>query len=112
MHLIEAIVRPCKVEDIKNALQTLGVRGMTVAEVGGCGGQRVRPERFRGGELVAELIHKVKVEVAVRDEQLDMVLDAIVGAAHTGAIGDGKILVWPLARAVRIRTDERDAEAI
>jgi nitrogen regulatory protein P-II 1 len=112
MKKIECITRPLKVEAIKDALGQIGIVGMTVTEVRGCGKQRGRTERYRGAEYVVSLLPKAKIEIVVSDEQVDDVIEAILNAARTGEIGDGKIFVLPVEQAIRIRTGESGEEAI
>jgi len=112
MKKIECITRPLKVEAIKDALGQIGIVGMTVTEVRGCGKQRGRTERYRGAEYVVSLLPKVKIEVVVADEQVDDVVNAILATARTGEIGDGKIFVLPVEQAIRIRTGESGEDAI
>jgi nitrogen regulatory protein P-II 1 len=112
MKKIEAIVRHFKLEDVKNALHELGIHGMTVTEVRGFGRQRGHTEMYRGTEYAVDFVPKVKVEVAVSDDQLRPVVDTIMRTAQTGQIGDGKIFVVELAEAIRIRTGETGGEAI
>jgi len=112
MKKIECITRPLKLEAIKDALGDLGIVGMTVTEVRGCGKQRGRTERYRGAEYVVSLLPKVKIEIVVKDEQVEDVVKAILTAARTGEIGDGKIFVLPVDQAIRIRTGESGEDAI
>ncbi|MBM3473561.1 MAG: P-II family nitrogen regulator [Armatimonadetes bacterium] len=112
MKKIECITRPLKVEAIKDALGQIGIVGMTVTEVRGCGKQRGRTERYRGAEYVVSLLPKVKIEVVVSDEQVDDVVNAILSTARTGEIGDGKIFVIPVEQAIRIRTGEAGEDAL
>ncbi|MEE2677903.1 MAG: P-II family nitrogen regulator [Myxococcota bacterium] len=112
MQLIEAIIKPSKLEDVKEALSALGLEGMTVTEVKGFGRQKGHTELYRGAEYVVDLIPKVKVEVVVKAEQGSQAVDAIVGAANSGKIGDGKIFVLNLDEVIRIRTGERGSDAI
>ncbi|MBM3498417.1 MAG: P-II family nitrogen regulator [Armatimonadetes bacterium] len=112
MKKIECITRPLKVEAIKDALGQIGIVGMTVTEVRGCGKQRGRTERYRGAEYVVSLLPKAKIEIVVSDEQVDEVVEAILNAARTGEIGDGKIFVLPVEQAIRIRTGEAGEDAI
>ena len=112
MKKIEAIIKPFKLEDIKDALSTLSVEGMTVTEVKGFGRQKGHKEIYRGAEYVVDFLPKVKVEIVIDDGKVDQVVNAIREAAHTGKIGDGKIFVTSVEEAVRIRTGERGAEAI
>lgn len=112
MKKIECIVRPGKLEDVKEALNKFGVHGMTVMQVMGCGLQKGRKEVYRGTELTINLLPKVKLEVVVRDQKADAVVDLIRKSAMTGEIGDGKIFVSPVDTAVRIRTGETGEAAI
>lgn len=112
MQLIEAIVRPHVLREVKTALYDIGVKGMTVTDVRGAGQQKGQVERFRGSEYTADFITKAKIEVAVEDEQVEAVIEAISAAARTGEIGDGKIFIRPLTEVVRIRTGVRGSEAI
>ena len=112
MQLIEAIVRPHTVHEVKSALYAIDVKGLTVTDVRGAGQQKGQVERFRGSEYTADFITKVKIEVAVADEKVEDVIKAIVSAARTGEIGDGKIFIRPLADAIRIRTGVRGDEAL
>lgn len=106
MKKIEAIVRVTKLDAVKGALNYVGISGMTISEVKGCGHQKGHVEYYRGSEYVVNLLPKVKIEVVVKDEDLDNVLDAIVEAARTGEIGDGKIFVYDVCKVVRVRTGE------
>ena len=112
MQLIEAIIKPSKLDEVKEALAAIGLEGMTVTEVRGFGRQKGHTELYRGAEYVVDLIPKVKVEVVVKAEQASQAVDAIVGAANTGKIGDGKIFVLSLEEVIRIRTGERGSDAI
>ena len=112
MKKIEAIIKPFKLEEVKDALSELGIEGMTVSEVKGFGRQKGHTELYRGAEYVVDFLPKVKVEVAVKDEDVDRCVDAIVKAARTGKIGDGKIFITNVERVVRIRTGEEDNAAI
>jgi len=112
MKKIECITRPLKVEAIKDALGQIGIMGMTVTEVRGCGKQRGRTERYRGAEYVVALLPKVKIEIVVADEQVNDVVNTILNTARTGEIGDGKIFVLPVEQAIRIRTGESGEDAI
>ncbi len=112
MKKVEAIVRIYKLEDVKNALSSLGVRGMTVTDVKGFGRQKGHTEMYRGTEYRIEFVPKVKLEVAVPDSQLQVVLDTILRTAQTGQIGDGKIFVSNLTNTIRIRTGETGEQAI
>jgi nitrogen regulatory protein P-II 1 len=112
MKKIEAIVKPFKLDEVKEALQGIGIQGMTVTEVKGFGRQKGHTELYRGAEYVVDFLPKIKVEVAVSDELADKTVQAIVEAANTGRIGDGKIFVHDLAEVVRIRTGERGPDAV
>ena len=112
MKLVTAIIKPHKVDDVKEALKAAGLHGMTVAEVKGFGRQGGKTEVYRGAEYVVDLLPKVRLEAVVPDELADQVAEIIMNAARTGKIGDGKIFVTELQRVVRIRTGEEGAEAI
>jgi len=112
MKLITAIIKPFKLDDVKAALETLGVQGMTVSEVQGFGRQKGHTEVYRGAEYTVDLVPKVKVEVLVAADDADKVVTAIVDAARTGKIGDGKVWVAPIEALVRVRTGERDDDAL
>ncbi|NWN82254.1 MAG: P-II family nitrogen regulator [Halomonas sp.] len=112
MKLISAIIKPFKLDDVREALADNGVQGITVTEVKGFGRQKGHTELYRGAEYVVDFLPKVKVEVAVDDGQLEGVLDAICAAAGSGKIGDGKVFVMPLDDVIRIRTGERGADAV
>ncbi len=112
MKLITAIIKPIKLDEVREALADLRIDGMTISEAKGFGRQKGHSEIYRGAEYVVTFLPKMRVEVAVRDEQVDIVLEAIRSATHTGQVGDGKIFVSPLERAIRIRTGETDNEAI
>ena len=112
MKKIEAIIKPFKLDDVKEALTELGVIGMTVTEVRGFGRQKGHTELYRGSEYTIDFLPKVKVEVVVADNLVDKVVTAVVAAARTGSIGDGKVFVLPMGSAMRIRTGERDEQAI
>jgi nitrogen regulatory protein P-II 1 len=112
MRLVTAVVKPFKLEDVKAALEMLGVDGLTVSEVQGFGRQKGHTEVYRGAEYTVDLVPKVRVEVLVDDLRADKVVSSIVEAARTGKIGDGKVWVTPLDTVVRVRTGERDADAI
>jgi nitrogen regulatory protein PII len=107
MKLIEAIIKPFKVDDVRNALSELGVQGMTVTEAKGFGRQKGHTELYRGAEYVVDLVPKMKLEIVVPDDLVERAIEAISGAAATGKIGDGKIFVLPVGDAIRIRTGER-----
>jgi nitrogen regulatory protein P-II 1 len=112
MHKVEAIIKPFKLDEVKEALNGIGIQGITVSEVKGFGRQKGHTELYRGAEYVVDFLPKIKVEVVVPDDLIDKVLDAIQGAANTGRIGDGKIFVLPVVDAVRIRTGERGDDAV
>jgi nitrogen regulatory protein P-II 2 len=112
MKLISAIIKPFKLDDVRAALSELGVSGMTVTEVKGFGRQRGHTELYRGAEYVVDFVPKTRIEVAVKDALVDQVIEAIVAAARTGKVGDGKIFVSDLERAIRIRTGEADDQAL
>jgi nitrogen regulatory protein P-II 1 len=112
MKLIIAIIKPFKLEEVKEALAAAGIEGMTVTEVKGFGRQKGHTEIYRGSEYTVDFLPKVKIEIAVADETAAKVISAITGAAKTGKIGDGKIFVVPLEEVVRIRTDERGESAV
>ena len=112
MKLVSAVIKPFKLDDVREALSEIGVQGITVTEVKGFGRQKGHTELYRGAEYVVDFLPKVKVEIATSDEQLDQVIEAISRAANTGKIGDGKIFVSPLEQVVRIRTGETGKEAL
>ncbi len=112
MKKIEAVIKPFKLEDVKDALAEIGITGMTVSEVKGYGRQKGHSELYRGAEYVVDFLPKVKMEMVVDDDQVDQVVNTVVEAARTGKIGDGKIFVSNIDRIVRIRTGEVDSEAI
>ncbi|MDI5932569.1 P-II family nitrogen regulator [Halomonas kalidii] len=112
MKLITAIIKPFKLDDVREALADNGVQGITVTEVKGFGRQKGHTELYRGAEYVVDFLPKVKVEVAVDDTRLEGVLEAICNAANSGKIGDGKVFVTPLEDVIRIRTGERGADAV
>jgi nitrogen regulatory protein P-II 2 len=112
MKLVTAIVKPFRLDDVRNALAEVGIQGMTVTEVKGFGRQRGHTELYRGAEYVVDFLPKAKIEVAISDDRLDEVVEAIVASAKTGKVGDGKIFVTNLEQAVRIRTGETDDSAI
>jgi nitrogen regulatory protein P-II 1 len=112
MKKVEAIIRPFKLDEVKIALVNAGIVGMTVSEVRGFGRQKGQTERYRGSEYTVEFLQKLKVEIVVEDDQLDMVVDKIIAAARTGEIGDGKIFISPVDQIIRIRTGEKNQEAI
>jgi nitrogen regulatory protein P-II 1 len=112
MKLITAIVKPYRLDEVKTALQELGVHGLTVTEASGYGRQRGHTEVYRGAEYRVDLVPKVRIEVVVEDADADAVIDAIVGAAQTGKIGDGKVWSVPVETVVRVRTGERGPDAL
>ncbi|GAB4357721.1 MAG: P-II family nitrogen regulator [Methylohalobius sp. ZOD2] len=112
MKLVTAIIKPFKLDDVREALSDVGIAGITVTEVKGFGRQKGHTELYRGAEYVVDFLPKVKVEVVVSEDQLERVVEAIGQAARTGRIGDGKIFVGPMEQVVRIRTGETGAEAL
>ena len=112
MKLITAIIKPFKLDDVRKAISDIGVKGVTVSEVRGFGRQRGHTEIYRGAEYAVEFVPKTKIEIAVEDALADQVIEAIVASAKTGKVGDGKIFVFDLDQVVRIRTNERGADAI
>jgi nitrogen regulatory protein P-II 2 len=112
MKLVTAIIKPFKLDDAREALSEVGVQGITVTEVKGFGRQKGHTELYRGAEYVVDFLPKVKLEVAVRDDQVDQVIEAITKATRTGKIGDGKIFVFDLEQTIRIRTGETDSDAL
>ncbi len=112
MKLVTAIVKPFKLDDVREALSDIGIHGMTVTEVKGFGRQKGHTELYRGAEYVVDFLPKVKVEIAIDSDVLDQVIEAIKGAAHTGKIGDGKIFVSAIEDTIRIRTSETGKEAL
>ena len=112
MKKIEAIIKPFKLDEVKEALNSLGIKGMPVTEVKGYGRQKGHTEIYRGAEYVVDFIPKVKMDVVVDDEQVDQVIDTILKVARTGKIGDGKIFVLPVERVIRVRTGETGPEAV
>jgi nitrogen regulatory protein P-II 2 len=112
MKLVIAIIKPFKLDEVRDALVAVGVHGMTASEVTGYGRQRGHTEIYRGAEYVVNFLPKIRIEVAVPSEQVDKVVETIIGAAKTGHIGDGKIFVATIDRAVRIRTGETDVDAL
>lgn len=112
MKLVTAVIKPFKLDAVREALEQVGVHGLTVAEVKGFGRQKGHTELYRGVEYVVDFLPKIRIDVAVRDEELETVIASIVAAARTGAVGDGKIFVTTLEEAVRIRTGERGEAAL
>ncbi|MCH2185530.1 P-II family nitrogen regulator [Myxococcota bacterium] len=112
MKKIEAIIKPFKLDEVKESLHKIGVNGMTVSEVKGFGRQKGHTELYRGAEYVVDFLPKIKLEVVVSEDQVEAVLDAVASAARTERIGDGKIFVTPLEEVIRIRTGERGPEAV
>ena len=112
MKMVVAIIKPFKLDEVREALTRVGVHGMTVGEVKGYGRQKGHTEIYRGAEYAVNFLPKIRLEIAVASEQLDQVMDAIAAAAKTGQIGDGKIFVTPIEQAVRIRTGETDVDAL
>jgi nitrogen regulatory protein PII len=109
---IEAIIRPQRLDEVKSALDEIGVTGMTVIEVKGAGKQKGYTQHYRGAEYTVNLIQKLKLEIVAADAEVESIVQAIISAARTGEIGDGKIFLSPITDAIRIRTDERGAEAV
>ncbi|AWV08755.1 MULTISPECIES: P-II family nitrogen regulator [Marilutibacter] len=112
MKMVMAVVKPFKLDDVREALSEVGVAGITATEVKGFGRQKGHTELYRGAEYVVDFLPKIKLEIAVTDDLVDAVVEAIIKAAGTGKVGDGKIFVYDLDRAVRIRTGELDADAL
>ncbi|OOG26407.1 transcriptional regulator [Thioalkalivibrio denitrificans] len=112
MKLVTAIIKPFKLDDVREALSEIGVQGITVTEVKGFGRQKGHTELYRGAEYVVDFLPKVKLEVAVDDPMVDQVIEAVSKSANTGKIGDGKIFVFPLEQAIRIRTGETGTDAL
>ena len=112
MKKIQAIIRPFKLEEVKTALLNAGIIGVTISEVRGFGRQKGQTERYRGSEYTVDFLGKLQIIVVVEDEKADLVIEKITAAARTGEIGDGKIFVSPVTQVVRIRTEERDLDAI
>lgn len=112
MKKIEAIIKPFKMTEVKQALNEIGIQGMTVSEVKGYGRQKGHTEIYRGSEYVVDFLPKVKIETVLPDHQVQAAVDAIIKAAKTGKIGDGKIFIWTVEDAIRIRTDERGESAV
>lgn len=112
MKLITAIIKPFKLDDVRSALEQAGVQGLTISEVKGYGRQKGHTELYRGAEYKIDALPKVRLEVAVKDEELESVTDAILASARSGKVGDGKIFVTPLEQVIRIRTGEADEAAL
>ncbi len=112
MKKVEVIIKPFKLEDVKSALNDIGIKGMTIAEVKGYGRQKGHTEIYRGAEYKVDFLPKIKMEIIVESEMVDKVIDVVVEAARTGKIGDGKIFVLPVEKTVRVRTGETDSDAI
>ena len=112
MKLVTAIIKPFKLDDVRDALAEVGIKGMTVTEVKGFGRQKGHTELYRGAEYVVDFLPKVKIELFVKDDMLERAVEAIQQAAHTGRIGDGKIFIVPVENAIRVRTGETGSEAI
>ena len=112
MKKVEAIIKPFKLDEVKDALNEIGIQGITVSEVKGFGRQKGHTELYRGAEYVVDFLPKIKLEIVVAEDRHEKVVETIQGSANTGRIGDGKIFVSPIAEAVRIRTGERGEEAI
>jgi nitrogen regulatory protein P-II 1 len=112
MKKIEAIIKPFKLDEVKEALQEVGLQGITVLEAKGFGRQKGHTELYRGAEYVVDFLPKVKIELVVDDDMAERAVDAILQAAHTGRIGDGKVFITPVEEAIRVRTGERGTEAI
>lgn len=112
MKKVEAIIRPSKLEPLKETLISAGVKGMTISQVHGCGNQRGWKEYFRGNEILVNMIPKVKFEIVTTDERVQMIVDLIIETAKTGEVGDGKIFVYPIDNIIRIRTGEQGDDAV
>ncbi len=112
MKTVEAIIKPFKLDEVKEALQEIGIQGLTVTEVKGFGRQKGHTELYRGAEYVVDFLPKIKLQVVVTDDMVDKVIQSICDAANTGRIGDDKIFVLPMEEAIRIRTGERGSEAV
>ena len=112
MKLVTAIIKPFRLDDVRNALSEVGIQGMTVSEVKGFGRQRGHTELYRGAEYVVDFLQKAKIEVAVADDRVEETIEAITNSARTGKVGDGKIFVTPLEQAIRIRTGETGDSAL
>ena len=112
MKKIEAIIKPFKLDEVKDALQEAGIQGLSVTEVKGCGRQKGHTELYRGAEYVVDFLPKVKIEVVLTDDMVEVAIEAIIAAARTDKIGDGKIFVYPVEQAIRIRTGETGDDAV
>lgn len=112
MKKVEAIIKPFKLDEVRESLSTIGVSGLTITEVKGFGRQKGHQELYRGAEYQVDFLPKVKIELVVKDDLIDLVTEAIVGAAKTGKIGDGKIFIYSVERAIRIRTGEEGEDAL
>ncbi|MCV6590820.1 MAG: P-II family nitrogen regulator [Marinobacterium sp.] len=112
MKLVTAVIKPFKLDDVREALSEIGIQGVTVTEVKGFGRQKGHTELYRGAEYVVDFLPKVKIEVAIDDDMIDQVIEAIAGTANTGKIGDGKIFISPLEQVIRIRTGESGPDAL
>jgi nitrogen regulatory protein PII len=112
MQMVMAIIKPFKLDEVREALTEIGVQGITVTEIKGFGRQKGHTELYRGAEYVVDFLPKIKIEIAVSDDQVERVVESIAHTANTGKIGDGKIFVWQLDRIIRIRTGELDADAL
>lgn len=112
MKLIQAVIKPFKLDDVREALTEIGVTGMTATEVKGFGRQKGHTELYRGAEYVVDFLPKIKLEIVIADDQVDAVIEAVTNAAQTGKIGDGKIFVSPVEQAIRIRTGEQGDDAV
>ena len=112
MKKVEAVIKPFKLDEVKEALHEIGIQGLTVSEVKGFGRQKGHTELYRGAEYVVDFLPKIKLEIAVTEEQVDKVIEAICGSANTGRIGDGKIFVLPLEESIRIRTGDGGPDAL
>jgi nitrogen regulatory protein P-II 2 len=112
MKMVTAVIKPFKLDDVREALSSIGVQGITVTEVKGFGRQKGHTELYRGAEYVVDFLPKVKIEIATSDDLLEQIIEAITKAANTGKIGDGKIFVTPLEQAIRIRTGETGVDAV
>ncbi len=112
MKKIEAIIKPFKIDEVKDALNGIGIKGMTISEVKGFGRQKGHKEVYRGAEYIVDFVPKIKIEVVIDDEMVDRAVDTIIQNARTGKIGDGKIFVHPIDEVIRIRTGERGKDAV